>query len=70
MQIAQWLKEQDVTATAFAARIGVSISTVTRIARGEVTPSPDTLRKIMAETGGAVTANDFFMPAPSSTEAA
>lgn len=60
MNLASYLEENNLTATAFADRIGVAIATVTRAARGEIMPSPETMKRIMQETNGKVTPNDFY----------
>lgn len=60
MNLATYLEKHDMTATAFAAKIGVSIATVTRAARGEIMPSPETMRRIIEATNGKVTPNDFY----------
>lgn len=59
MKLTTYLEEQGLSATAFAERLGVSPSTVTRAAKGEILPSRDMLRRIYDETAGAVTPNDF-----------
>ena len=60
LPFARWLSANNVTASAFAARIGCVVSTVTRIARGEVMPRPRLMSAIMRETGGAVQPGDFY----------
>ena len=60
MNLASYLEKNDLTATAFAAQIGVAIATVTRAARGEIMPSPETMKRIMEATNGKVTPNDFY----------
>jgi transcriptional regulator with XRE-family HTH domain len=60
MQLSSYLKKSGVTAAEFAKRIGVDKTTVYRYIRGERIPNRDALSRIMEETEGAVTANDFF----------
>lgn len=48
---------------AFAAAIGVPPSTITRILRGERDPRGATIRKIVAGTGGKVSATELIAPA-------
>lgn len=60
MHLRDYLKEHGLTASAFAAKIGCSISTVTRAMRGEVVPEKATMEKIVAATGGKVQPNDFY----------
>ena len=59
MTLAQYLKREGLTDAQFAERVGVERSTITRL-RGGQRPSANTLIAIMEETGGEVTANDFF----------
>jgi len=60
MKLSTYLEQEGLSAAAFAARLGVPASTVTRIMRGERTPRLETARKIEAATGGAVTGSDFL----------
>jgi len=46
-----YLDTNTMTAVALAKRLNVSVSTITRIARGERKPSPDLAKAIEAETG-------------------
>lgn len=65
MRLAEFLKAHDLTATAFAERIGRSTATVSRLARGIQRPDWSTIEAIDTATGGQVTANDFrSMDAP------
>lgn len=54
------LLEKRGEATQLARRMGVSVSTVTRIARGETDPSAAMIKRICEATGGKVQPNDFF----------
>lgn len=60
MTLAEYLKNNGLTATEFALRIGRSVSTVTRAANGEVIPDVVTMRSIKSETDGQVQPNDFY----------
>lgn len=60
MKLAQYLTDNDLKPAAFADRIGVAPSTITRILRGERKPQLDLIRKIKAGTDGQVTADDFM----------
>ena len=60
MQLSHYLSQNELTATAFAEKIGRHKSTVTRILRGEMRPDLDTMQRILDETAGQVTPNDFF----------
>lgn len=69
MRLDDWLKQERLTATEFAERAGVSVSTITRILPGidkkQVrNVGPRTRAKIVAATGGAVTHGDLVDPAP------
>ena len=59
MKLADYLKANGITATAFAAKIARSTATVSRLSRGRQRPDWSTLEAIRAATDGNVTANDF-----------
>jgi 3,4-dihydroxy 2-butanone 4-phosphate synthase / GTP cyclohydrolase II len=65
MKLGDWLRRNQMTRADFARRIGVSPGAVTLICR-EHGPwlSRETAERIVAETQGAVTPNDFLDPAP------
>lgn len=62
MKLQDWLDQQEpkMSATAFAKRVGLDVSTITRVMNGERRPEWPTLDKILAATDGAVTPNDFI----------
>ncbi len=61
MKLSEWLRRQDVRRSEFARRIGVSPGAVTQICREDgAWPSRETAERIISETGGAVTPNDFL----------
>ena len=61
MKLADWLVRAGVTRADFARRIGVSPGAVTQFCRGDgAWVSRDTAQRILAETRGAVTPNDFL----------
>ena len=61
MKLSDWLVQNRVKRVDFARRLGVSPGAVTLICRGErAWVSRDTAERIVAETGGAVTPNDFL----------
>lgn len=60
MKLKTYLEKEGITASDFALRIGVAPSTVTRSARGEAIPSPETMRAIAQATNGQVTPGDFY----------
>jgi 3,4-dihydroxy 2-butanone 4-phosphate synthase / GTP cyclohydrolase II len=65
MKLGDWLKRNQVTRTDFARRIGVSPGAVTLICREHGSwLSRETAERIVAETQGAVTPNDFLEAAP------
>ncbi|SDC29993.1 hypothetical protein SAMN05444678_102236 [Sphingomonas sp. YR710] len=58
--LGEWLDEENVPVVVFAVRIGRSPQAVRRYVNGERIPDRETMPLIVAETGGKVTANDFF----------
>ena len=61
MKLADWLTRAGVTRADFARRIGVSPGAVTQICRPEAAwVSRETAQRIVVETQGAVTPNDFL----------
>lgn len=69
MDLQTWLTENEMTATAFAEKAGVAVSTITRAIRRERRPDWDTLEAIGRATGGAVTPNDFMADNPAASAA-
>ena len=61
MTLAEYLTEQ--TATALAAKIGCEVSTITRIAKGDRSPSIELAARIERATDGAVTVADLALAA-------
>ena len=59
MTLDQYLSDNSITETAFAATIGVDQSSVNRMRKGQV-PSKPIMARIFAVTEGAVRADDFF----------
>lgn len=55
-----WLTDAGLTNAQFGVRIDRSAEAVRRYAAGERIPDRDTMPKIVAETAGNVTPNDFF----------
>ncbi len=60
MKLSDYLKEQDLTLSAFAEAVGLDVSTVHRAATGKVIPSRENMNAIVKATGGAVQPNDFY----------
>ena len=61
MKLGDWLKRNQISRTDFARRIGVSPGAVTLICREHGSwLSRETAERIVAETHGAVTPNDFL----------
>jgi len=66
MKLADWLLRNDVKRVEFARRIGLSPGAVTQICRDAgAWLSRETAERIVVETRGAVTPNDFLAHAPS-----
>lgn len=63
MDLSAYLKGAGLSRAAFAARLKTSRQNVSRWCDG-VVPRRDDIVKIMAETGGAVTPNDFAFAKP------
>lgn len=60
MTLADYLSQNSLTATEFAALVECDESAVVRWLGGSRTPNANTMQRIIAATGGAVTPNDFF----------
>lgn len=60
MELKTYLLQQGMTLSAFAEEIGVRTPSVSRYATGARIPRPAIMARIVAATGGAVTAQDFF----------
>lgn len=69
MKLDQFLTENKLTLAVFAATIGMSPSTISRIRREHTLPDWRTLELIKRATNGAVTPNDFLPAAPPSAQA-
>jgi antitoxin CcdA len=71
MKLQSYLASHGYPAIEFGRRLGVSKASVSRYASGARIPSPAVMRRIVAETEGAVTANDFYdLPALATTRQA
>lgn len=62
MKLADYLRENGITRSAFAEEIGVSQSLVTQLCQDEVWPGREVARRISDATNGEVTPNDFLSP--------
>jgi len=62
MQLSEWLQKHGVSQDEFADRIKCDRTSVTRYVNGRRMPRREVLARIVAETSGAVTANDFLAP--------
>lgn len=60
MTLGDYLKKRQMTAKAFAAEIGVHVSTITRAVKGTQLPKPDTMGAIAEATNQQVTPADFY----------
>lgn len=63
MKLREFLADSGQSLTGFAEKVGVSEVSMGRYAAGKRLPRPKILRRIVAASGGAVEANDFFAPA-------
>lgn len=59
MILADWLKQNGIRRRDFAARIRVTPGMIGDYCSGKSWPGRDVMKRIAAETGGDVTANDF-----------
>ena len=62
MTLAEYLRTNGIRLESFAARIGRSTSTVSRIARREVAANHDTMAAIVQATEGKVSFADLILP--------
>lgn len=60
MQLSEWLTQNKVRPSEFAARIGVSPQTITGWCKGSFWISKDKAQLVLDETKGEVTPNDFL----------
>ena len=68
MKLSDFLSERGISGPEFGRRINVSAEAVRRYCESRV-PKPNVMRKIVLETDGMVTANDFFgIEEPSSSQ--
>lgn len=58
--LSTYLTARDETQTAFAARAGLTDSTLSRVLKGKSPPSPDVVERVREATAGEVTANDLY----------
>jgi len=62
MKLADYLAREKIKPTAFAGRLNVPASTITRLLRGERSPSFEVMRKIAEETKNEASTIDDFNP--------
>jgi len=62
MTLKEYLRKNGESASSFAAKLGVSVSTVTRIANGETMPLLPLAQEIVAATGRKVRLADLVAP--------
>ena len=60
MRIDDYLKSRDETAAAYAKKVGVSPSNISKYRAGKLRPKDKVMSKIIEVTGGLVTPNDFY----------
>lgn len=56
MTLDDYLRDQQISGADFAARLNISEASLSRIRRGEQNITRETIRQIVEETGGVVTA--------------
>ena len=59
MPLAEWIRAQGFTQRAVARRLGVSPSTLSRLLKGERSPSASLMRRVYELTRGEVTPMDL-----------
>lgn len=64
MNLAEYLQTPGHTATALAAQVGCSVSTITRAAKGETLPNRKTLNRIYEATGRRVHPRSYLEAIP------
>ena len=69
MNLDTYLRAEGIKGTEFSARIGVSEVSLSRIRRGDQNISRELIRRIVAATNGAVTAEDLVFHGASDTPA-
>lgn len=70
MDIQQYLEKSGRTAADFAAAVGISAVSLSRISRGMQNTTRDVMQRIIAESGGAVTADRLVHAAADSGDEA
>jgi len=60
MKLDEYMKQQDLTDEGFGERIGVNRLQVFKYRHGRAKPREEVMQKIHDESGGQVTANDFY----------
>lgn len=68
MKLQSYLATRAYPAREFSRRLGISPAAVARYAAGKRIPAPDVMRRIVVETEGAVTPNDFYDLSPVAAE--
>lgn len=61
MVLSEYLRNNNVTYTAFAKRVGVSRVTVMKWATGRIMPRPEHISSIFEATRGSVTLKDVYV---------
>lgn len=59
MTLDDFLRDQQLTNAAFAAKVGTDQSTIARLRKGQV-PTPKVMLAILEHTGGKVRPDDFY----------
>ena len=69
MKLKEWRQNENISAVEFGRRTGVSHAAVLRWEAGKRMPRPAHMASIERETGGKVTAADFYADAPAGAAA-
>lgn len=64
MNLASYLEAKNLSPAEFGAKVGVGGEAIRCYIRGDRRPRDKVMRAIIAETDGAVTANDFYAAEP------
>jgi transcriptional regulator with XRE-family HTH domain len=62
MTLDQYLNAEKISGADFAHRVGTSGASITRIRKGQQSPSPELMARIITATGGKVTLEALVFP--------
>ncbi len=60
MKLISYIEAHGLTQAEFARKIGANVMAISRYCRGEQIPRPNTMRRIVEATDGAVKPSDFY----------